>query len=457
MHNPTSKSLFSAIAGGAVIASSREWHPPCQCSSMTRAGIAITAAIGIASIQGTALAQTNDPELPPLAKMRDANNNNRIERSEAGGPLAPNFDDIDCDKSGSLDGKEILGFFQGGECKKAAGAADSTTPAQAQGKELIFNIFIPKRAPVVARGMIPWARQVEKASGGTINIKIPTATLAPSSRQFDIVQDGVADIAVAIDLSRARQIQLPAITKIPFASPTAAAASSALWSTHKKHFEQVNEYKGFVLLTSYTLESGQIQSSTIPIKGMADLKKIKIRATPGVATRMLKAMGANVVPSPGIKMFELVSGGVVEGNFAPEGPAMILGLSGTIKHFTIFPGGFDRQSLSILMNVDSFSGLPADARRALTSTSGGKLAARLGALADVVTGRARGVFTEKGAKFHDASPKFLAGAKKATAFVEQDWLKKAAKKGVNANAALAFYRSQIKISKPVQLQGSKGK
>ena len=31
----------------------------------------------------SALAQAAEPELPPLAKMRDANKNNRIERNEA--------------------------------------------------------------------------------------------------------------------------------------------------------------------------------------------------------------------------------------------------------------------------------------------------------------------------------------------------------------------------------------
>ena len=58
-------------------------------------------------------ADAEDPELPPLAKMRDANKNNRIERNEAAGPLVGNFDTMDCDKSNNLDGKEILGFFQG--------------------------------------------------------------------------------------------------------------------------------------------------------------------------------------------------------------------------------------------------------------------------------------------------------------------------------------------------------
>ena len=72
-------------------------------------------------------AQAKDPELPPLAQLRDANKNNRIERNEAAGPLAPSFDEIDCDKSNGLDGDEIRGFFAGEECK--------TSPAPAKAKE----------------------------------------------------------------------------------------------------------------------------------------------------------------------------------------------------------------------------------------------------------------------------------------------------------------------------------
>ena len=60
-------------------------------------------------------------EFPPLSdrgKAADANNNGLIERSEAGGPLAANFDEIDCDKNGGLDGAEIPAFFQGTGCPK---------------------------------------------------------------------------------------------------------------------------------------------------------------------------------------------------------------------------------------------------------------------------------------------------------------------------------------------------
>jgi RND family efflux transporter MFP subunit len=58
------------------------------------------------------------PDLSDRGKAADKNNNGLIERNEAGGPLAANFDEIDCDKNGGLDGAEIPAFFQGSGCPK---------------------------------------------------------------------------------------------------------------------------------------------------------------------------------------------------------------------------------------------------------------------------------------------------------------------------------------------------
>jgi hypothetical protein len=66
----------------------------------------------------TAVAQ--DTSLSPRAKARDKNNNGLIERTEAGGPLKDNFDTMDCDKNGGLDGREIRGFFTGAGCPNRA-------------------------------------------------------------------------------------------------------------------------------------------------------------------------------------------------------------------------------------------------------------------------------------------------------------------------------------------------
>ena len=72
--------------------------------------------------------------VPPLSdrgKAADKNKNGVIDRDEAGGPLKANFDDMDCDKSGTLDGGEIRGFFTGEECPKQAAAPKPAKRAEA--------------------------------------------------------------------------------------------------------------------------------------------------------------------------------------------------------------------------------------------------------------------------------------------------------------------------------------
>ncbi len=82
----------------------------------------------------TAAPPAAPPPLSGRAKAADANGNGVIDRDEAGGPLAANFDEMDCDKSGSLDGGEIRGFFSGAGCPQAAAAAAPAAPPPLSGR-----------------------------------------------------------------------------------------------------------------------------------------------------------------------------------------------------------------------------------------------------------------------------------------------------------------------------------
>jgi len=76
--------------------------------------ITLFAALVVLTMANGVLGQT--PPLSDRAKGLDANNNGLIDRDEARGPLAANFDEMDCDKNGGLDGAEIPAFFQGKGC-----------------------------------------------------------------------------------------------------------------------------------------------------------------------------------------------------------------------------------------------------------------------------------------------------------------------------------------------------
>tara|TARA_R110000868_G_scaffold11116_8_gene54473 strand:- start:6046 stop:7470 length:1425 start_codon:yes stop_codon:yes gene_type:complete len=85
--------------------------------------------ITVAGLVPVSFAAAQGTELSGRAKASDANKNGVIDRDEAGGPLKSNFDEMDCNRSGTLDGAEIRGFFTGEECPKQA-AAPAARPAQ---------------------------------------------------------------------------------------------------------------------------------------------------------------------------------------------------------------------------------------------------------------------------------------------------------------------------------------
>ena len=100
-------------------------------AGLFRAGLlSFSVALGVAFIVPAAYAQGT--ELSGRGKAADKNKNGVIDRDEAGGPLKSNFEEMDCNKSGTLDGAEIRGFFTGVECPAPAASAPVAAPAMAK-------------------------------------------------------------------------------------------------------------------------------------------------------------------------------------------------------------------------------------------------------------------------------------------------------------------------------------
>ena len=97
----------------------------------------------------TASAASAKKIIPPLgerAKPLDANDDNLIQESEARGPLAANFPEMDCDKNGGLDQDEIRGFFTGAGCPEAPVAT-----ASAASTHFFFALRVGARGRCFAR------------------------------------------------------------------------------------------------------------------------------------------------------------------------------------------------------------------------------------------------------------------------------------------------------------------
>ncbi|MBT7956107.1 MAG: TRAP transporter substrate-binding protein [Rhodospirillaceae bacterium] len=321
----------------------------------------------------------------------------------------------------------------------ALGSIITSTPASAE-TTLTMNVFIPRVTPFYRALMKPWAENVEKATQGRVKVHTPTASMAPPPRQWDMVAKGVADVAMTANAFIRKRVSLPQIAELPFNTPSPVGATVGLWRTQQKFFNKANEYKGMKLLASFVLAGEGMQSTGKPIRSLADLKGFKMRTSPGISKIMLSKLGATVVTSPGVKQFEFISKGTVDGTVTGNGAVISFKYARYLKHVTEFPGKFGNSSFSFIMNKKTWDGLSAQDKKAVTSVSGEKAIRRVGIAWEKFDRKALSVLAKNKVTVEQASPQFIADIKKRVGFLEKGWVNKANKKGVDGTAALAFYR-----------------
>jgi RND family efflux transporter MFP subunit len=110
-------------------------------------GAPILAGVILVALGSVAAAQ----ELPERVAGMDANKNGVIDRDEARGPLASNFDAMDRDKSGGIDGAELAAFFGGGSNGTAVVADAVIEDDLSQTTPVIGQLVARQVGPVAAR------------------------------------------------------------------------------------------------------------------------------------------------------------------------------------------------------------------------------------------------------------------------------------------------------------------
>jgi len=316
-------------------------------------------------------------------------------------------------------------------------------PAGANGAEILFNVVTPRKHPIF-RGLInPWAKDVERVTKGRVKVKLTTATLAPNPKQWNMVAKGIADMAVLNSVFERNRLKLLQLGLLPFGGERAEQRSVALWRTQQKFFGPGNEFKGVKMLTVFTISATNIFHTKKPIIRVADLEKDKIWSNAGTINKMVSALGPVVVSSSGLKMFDMVSKGVVNGIVTWDYTLNVFKLMPYIKYRTKIPNGFYSLTFSMFMNEKTWKRLPQQDKDAIVSVSGEVAARRVGKTVDALDIKAGKDIIKNGIKTTVADAKFVAEMKSRLGFVTKDWLKVAKERGVDGPAALAYFKSQL--------------
>lgn len=384
------------------------------------------------------------PELPPLAKARDANKNGLIEENEAAGPLAPSFAEIDCDGNKGLDGDEIRGFFSGAECMKSAIAPPAKPAAPARQitarNEFLFNLYVPRTAAMYTQIVEPWSKAVVDATAGRIKIKFSAASLAPVNRQLRMVATGVADSGMGVHHFTRRRTVTARVSEIPFAARSARAASIAAWRTVAK-FAKPSEYRDVKLVGLVSPPPTLIFNSRKPITSVKDFRSLKFLGA-GSLVQPAKLLGAPVVTVPLPFAYEQFSRGVVDGTFSNYSGIIGFRLAKFVKYATPIPGGVGNTSLFFVINRKKFDGLAAGERAAILKVSGeafGRYAAGWDKLEKDAVAEAKNA----GIAVLPLPDAAMREVEKRWSVIEPQWIADADKLGIKGKAAVAFYRREL--------------
>ncbi len=249
------------------------------------------------------------------------------------------------------------------------------SPAAAGPTTLSYANFPPAPTfPCVQ--MERWKKEVEKRTEGKVVINtFPGGTLLGAKNMMDGVIAGQADIGCLCMAYQPGRFTITNATSLPLGIPNAKAGSLALWELYKKYNPQA--FAKVKVLTMFTTAPSNIMSKK-PVKSLADIRGLDLRASGGAA-QILKAWGANQVGMPMSATPEALQKGVVQGLFSSLEVMRDFKCAELCRYVTmtdtvIYP-------FAVVMNMDSWNGLPEDVRKVFEDM-GGEQSAWTGAYMD---------------------------------------------------------------------------
>lgn len=321
-----------------------------------------------------------------------------------------------------------------------AGLTGTTAAAETV---LTFNWFIPPTHLMRTEIFDPWAAKVAEVTNGEVKIEFTTTSMGPPPRQFDIVQDGVVDMAWSVHGYTPDRFPHAGVSELPFMTTTGEATSVAYWRTYQKFFADKGEHKGVKLIGLYVHSPGTVMARDKVLDSIDDFNGLLLRSGGGLQDKVSAALGAAVVSSPAPTTYELLANGVVEATLMTPDGYTSFNLKDHINTQLLVPGGLFNSSFYVMINEDSYNRIPESARAAFDSVTGEFLSAMGGRGFDTVSATALEAMKADGRSVAEADAALVAEMQARTQFLADEWKALVKEKhGIDGQEVIDFMRAE---------------
>ena len=318
-------------------------------------------------------------------------------------------------------------------------ALTASTTVLAQEITLKVHHFLSAQSPAHARLITPWCEKIGKESGGRLKCQLyPSMQLGGTPPQlYDQVKDGVADIVWTLPGYNAGRFPAMEVFELPFMMSNAEGTSRALW--HYADSQAKAEFKDVRPLAFHVHGPGYIHMREKPIRSLADMKGMKVRAPTRLTNKLIAAMGATPVGMPVPQVSEALSRGVIDGAVIPWEVVPAVRVHELVKHHTETDAKLPALYTSVFifaMNPAKYDSLPADLKKVIDANSGADFSAQAGRIIWEADGPGRKMAQERGNQFHMLGAAELDQWRKLSQSVQDEWVKEMTGKGRDGAALL---------------------
>ena len=329
----------------------------------------------------------------------------------------------------------------------AAAVAGPVTSALAQQTvTLKFHTFMAPMSNVWIDMHKAWMAKVEKDSGGRIKFEAyPAMQLGGTPVQlYDQAKDGVVDVVWTLPGNTAGRFPRVEVFELPFMMSNAEATSRAYWEYVQTMAP--DEFKDVHVLALQVHGPGVIHTADKPVKSVADMKGLKLRAPTRQVTKLLSSLGATPVGMPLPSIPDSLSKGTINGAVIPWEVVPSVKVHELTKYHAEFDpagGALYTTTFVMAMNKAKYNSLPPDLKKVIDDNSGIETSAWLGKVQQGNDASGRKVAAERGNSIFTISADDSQEFRRKSRSIEVEWVEDMNKRGFDGRKLLDTARALI--------------
>jgi TRAP-type transport system periplasmic protein len=333
---------------------------------------------------------------------------------------------------------------------KTGAAAALGTPALGalaqQTVTLKFHTFMAPQSNVWLNMHMAWMKKVEQDSKGRIRFEAyPAMQLGGTPVQlYDQARDGVVDVVWTLPGNTAGRFPRVEVFELPFMMNNAEATSKAYWEYVQKFAP--DEFKDTHVIALQVHGPGVIHTTEKPVKAVADLRGLKLRAPTRQVNKLLGSLGATPVgmPLPGIP--DALTKGTIQGCVIPWEVVPSVKVHELTKYHAEFDpagGALYTTTFVMAMNKPKYDSLPPDLKKVIDANSGLETSAWLGKVQQAGDGPGRKAAVDHGNTIYTVPPAEAQEFRRRSRAIEVEWVEDMNKRGYDGKKLIQGARDLI--------------